>query len=73
MRIGVDLGGSHIAFGLVEEGNIFHKSEHNFLKEEKENLEETLKTIIQKEMAKLLEMASIEEIEMIGISVPRKT
>ncbi len=69
----MDLGGSHIAFGLVEEGNILYKSEHNFSKEEKENLEETLKTMIQKEMAKLIEMTSIEEIEIIGISVPRKT
>ena len=61
MRIGIDLGGSHIALGLVENGKIIQKCEHNFSKEEKENLEETLQTTLK------------EKIEMIGISVPRKT
>ena len=73
MRIGIDLGGSHIAFGLVENGKIIQKSEHNFSKEEKENLEETLKKVIHQEIEKLIEITSLEEIEMIGISVPRKT
>lgn len=72
MRIGIDLGGSHIAFGLVEEGNIIHKIEHDFVKEEKENLEVTLRSVIRQEMEKLLQKTSIEQIERIGISVPRK-
>lgn len=73
MRIGIDLGGSHIALGLVENGKIIQKCEHNFSKEEKENLEETLKKVIHQEIGKLMELTSLEEIEMIGISVPRKT
>ena len=73
MRIGIDLGGSHIALGLVENGKIIQKCEHNFSKEEKENLEETLKKVIHQEIEKLMELTSLEEIEMIGISVPRET
>lgn len=73
MRIGIDLGGSHIAFGLVENGKILQKIEHNFLKEEKENLEVALRRIIQQEIEKLIQRTPIKEIEMIGISVPRKT
>ncbi len=73
MRIGIDLGGSHIAFGLVENGKILQKIEHNFSEEEKENLEATLDKVIYQQMNQLIKTISIEEIEMIGISAPRKT
>ncbi len=73
MRIGIDLGGSHIALGLVENGKIIQKCEHNFSKEEKENLEETLKKVIHQQIDKILQTTLKEKIEMIGISVPRKT
>ena len=55
MRIGIDLGGSHIALGLVENGKIIRKCEHNFSKEEKENLEETLKKVIHQQIDKILQ------------------
>lgn len=73
MRIGIDIGGSHIMLGLVKNGKIIQKYEHNFSKEEKENLEETLKKVMHQQIDKILQSTSKEEIEMIGISVPRKT
>ena len=39
MNIGIDIGGSHIAVGLVDDkANIIAKKEHNWTKEEKTNL-----------------------------------
>lgn len=73
MRIGIDLGGSHIAFGLVENGKIRYKIEHNFSEEEKENLEVTLDKVIYQKINQLIQETAIKEIEMVGISAPRKT
>ena len=44
MKIGIDLGGSHIAIGLIDKGKIIKKYEHNFLSIEKENLEKKYQT-----------------------------
>ena len=38
MRIGIDLGGSHIGIGLIEKEKILRKSEYNFSKEELEKI-----------------------------------
>ena len=46
MKIGIDLGGSHIAIGLIDEGEIIKKYEHNFSSIEKENLEKVIKLLI---------------------------
>ena len=43
MRIGIDIGGSHIGVGLVDEkGNIILKKEKDLLKENKQNIKEEL-------------------------------
>ena len=34
MKIGIDLGGSHIQIGLVERGKVVQKREYNFKKED---------------------------------------
>lgn len=73
MKIGIDLGGSHIAIGLIKEGKVIKKEEYNFSQKDKENLEVVIREFINKQIDIILEIVNIDEIEMIGISVPRKT
>lgn len=73
MKIGIDLGGSHIAIGLIENGSILGKKEYNFLESDKENLEQVIRNFLHKQIESILETVNIDDIEMIGISVPRKT
>lgn len=71
MKIGIDLGGSHIAIGLIDEGEIIKKYEHNFSSIEKENLEKVIKQFIDNTLDSIL--SDKIEIEMVGICAPRKT
>lgn len=71
MKIGIDLGGSHIAIGLIDQGKIIKKYEHNFSSIEKENLEQVIKEFINNTLDSIL--SDKIEIEMIGICAPRKT
>ena len=71
MKIGIDLGGSHIAIGLIDEGKIIKKYEHNFPKVEKENLEKVIKEFINNTLDSIL--SDKIEIQMVGICTPRKT
>lgn len=71
MKIGIDLGGSHIAIGLIDEGKIIKKYEHNFSNVEKENLEKVIKEFISGTIDSIL--ADKIKIEMVGICTPRKT
>lgn len=71
MKIGIDLGGSHIAIGLIDEGKIIKKYEHNFSKVEKENLEKVIKEFISGTIDSIL--ANKIKIQMVGICTPRKT
>lgn len=70
MRIGIDLGGSHIAIGLIDNGKVIHKSEYNFSKDDKEILDKVLQNIIDNEINNILDIVDINKIDMIGISVP---
>lgn len=69
MKIGIDLGGSHIAIGLIDEGKIIKKYEHNFSKVEKENLEKVIKEFINNTLDSIL--ADKIKIQMVGICAPR--
>lgn len=69
MKIGIDLGGSHIAIGLIDEGKIIKKYEHNFSSIEKENLEKVIKQFINNTLDSIL--SDKIEIEMVGICAPR--
>ncbi len=70
MKIGIDLGGSHIAMGLIDGGEIIKKYEHNFSSIEKENLEKTIKEFINNTLDYILNEKI--EIQMVGICAPRK-
>ena len=70
MNIGIDLGGSHIGVGLVEKDKILKKVEYDFSEEEKNNLKNVIKDVIQNGVKEILKNASLDEIEKIGIAVP---
>lgn len=72
MKIGIDVGGSHIAFGLVDDDmNIVLKKEHDWTKEEKISLFESVE-----KYAKIFIREIVQEnkynIESIGIGYPYK-
>ena len=66
MKIGIDIGGSHIAIGLVDEnGNIILKKEKFIV--EKNNVRELIELFI---IETVLEIISENEVDSIGIAVP---
>lgn len=68
MKIGIDLGGSHIAIGVVDEnGKILSKVERRILQEEKVNSKKIIKNYI---IEKVQDFAVEYEIECIGIAIP---
>jgi len=71
MNIGIDLGGSHIAVGLVnEENKIISKKEHNWTKEEKEDLIKKQEYYCKKLIKEKIEENKNIKIEKIGIGYP---
>lgn len=77
MKIGIDIGGSHIGIGLINKaGTIILKKEKDLVAElEKESYNEKLVTTIVELINEILEEAniSIKEIELIGMAVPRNS
>lgn len=74
MRIGIDLGGSHVGIGLIDKkNNIIKKIDENLTEEEKNNLETSLVEKIKKNTQILLNDSEliVDGIEKIGIACPR--
>ena len=70
MNIGIDIGGSHIAVGLVDSNNnIILKKEHDWTKEEKINLFESIEKYTKKFIEEIIKENNIT-IESIGIGFP---
>ena len=66
MKIGIDIGGSHVAIGLVDaEGAIVQKEE--FFIKDKTNIRNQIEEFITE---KVMEMSLIHNVESIGISMP---
>ena len=66
MKIGIDLGGSHIAIGLVDEnGKIIEKIEKNITITN--NLKEVIEQFI---IENIMQFQLLKPIEMIGIAIP---
>ena len=72
MKIGIDIGGSHIGLGIIDEnGKLVYKSEKDYLFYEKDMSEVVIETIVL-----LIKNALIEskidkkDIESVGIAVP---
>lgn len=73
MKIGVDLGGSHIAVGVItDEGKLIHKKEENIDFMHKENINELIRDKIISLISNALKEIQIPGfiIEEIGIGVP---
>lgn len=68
MKIGIDLGGSHIAIGVIDDkGYIVEKIEKRLLYKDKKNIKETIENYIIKNTNELMSKYKIKEI---GIDVP---
>ena len=72
MKIGIDLGGSHVAVGLVEGEKIISKRERDFIEEDRYNIEQSIEKTVGKYIKEILEEnnLSVQEIEKIGIAAP---
>lgn len=73
MRIGIDLGGSHIGVGLISEDNIIDTRQKNFVDSDKVDIKNTIIETSVNMIQDLLNSRSIgkEEIDLIGIASPR--
>ncbi len=68
MKIGIDLGGSHIAIGVVDaNGRIVEKIEKRFTSTQKKNIKKVLEEYIPKHV---LELAQKYKITEVGIGSP---
>ena len=73
MKIGIDLGGSHIAIGLFDErNNLISKKEYNWTKEDKTNFNSAVEKYCKKLIKEIINENNIEQIEKIGIGYPSK-
>ena len=73
MRIGIDIGGSHIGLGLVNKKNeIVDKIDHVWTTEEKKDVFETMKraTVVYIEEICSRNNINVNEIENVGIGFP---
>ena len=68
MNIGIDLGGSHIALGVVDnKGKILKKCDHEIKEKERENIKKFIERFI---IEKYNECKNEFEINKIGIAIP---
>ena len=68
MKIGIDLGGSHIAIGVVDnQGRIIEKQEKRLLKKDKENIKKVIEEYIVQTVERFEKDYKITEI---GIAIP---
>lgn len=70
MKIGIDLGGSHIAIGIIDFNSkdlIIEKVEKRLLKEEKENIRESIENYIIENVSLFKDKYDLTEI---GIAIP---
>ena len=68
MKIGIDLGGSHIAIGVIDKnGQIIEKFEKRLLEKEKKNIKKSIEDYIVENTNNLIEKYKITEM---GIAIP---
>lgn len=72
MKIGIDLGGSHIGVGLVERDKIIRIKDKNFTTADRENIEEVILNAIFTFTDELLKEENLtkDDIKLIGIAAP---
>lgn len=68
LKIGIDLGGSHIAIGAIDKnGQILEKSEKRLLEREKQNIKKSIEEYIFEKTEELTKKYKITEM---GIAIP---
>lgn len=68
MKIGIDLGGSHVAIGVVDNnGNIIEKVERRILAEEKKDITNFIENYIKENIEKF---SKKYDLKSIGIAIP---
>lgn len=68
MKIGIDIGGSHIAIGIVDnKGKIIEKNEKRLTSVEKKDIEKSIVTYIKEQTKQFKERYKIEKM---GIGIP---
>lgn len=73
MKIGLDIGGSHIAIGAIKEDcTLLFKTEKDIKISESKNPEKTLFDNMVLLIEDIICKMETEKIELIGISAPRK-
>lgn len=73
MKIGLDIGGSHIAIGVVnDENRLLQKYEKDIKISESKNPEKALYDNIVSLIEDMLKKIEAETLELIGIACPRK-
>ncbi|MCI9064084.1 MAG: ROK family protein [Clostridia bacterium] len=71
MKVGIDIGGSHIAIGIInEQYEIIERYEKDYIEEEKSNIIPTIEKYIEETVNMVKEKYNIEKI---GIAVPGST
>lgn len=72
MKIGIDLGGSHVGVGIIENEKILISKDKNFSREDRDHIEEAILDFINQLMFELLKEKNIniKDIELIGIASP---
>lgn len=66
MKIGIDIGGSHIGIGLVDNNGSIILKEEKFIKD-KTNIKEIIEEFITEN---IIQMSLIHDIESVGIAIP---
>ena len=72
MKIGIDLGGSHVGVGIIEDANLLISKDKIFTPEDKENIENAIVKYIDELINEVLQEQgmSIDQIEKIGVAAP---
>ena len=72
IRIGVDIGGSHVGVGIIKNGNLIDMSGKDLSKQDKINIRESLVNNILELINEVLDetQLNISEVDMIGIAAP---
>lgn len=73
MKIGLDIGGSHIAVGIVNDNyELILKEEKDIKISEAKNPEQTLQNTINMLIDNIISQVGLQNIELIGVACPRK-
>ena len=72
MRIGIDIGGSHVGIGIIKGGKIINSEERILTSEDKKDIKTSIVTIIIELLYKLIDESGVKlkDIEFIGIASP---